>query len=199
MMIRKRKRKKQTKLLREFRKIHRALGAALFIFLFIVCTTGLMLGWKKNSGGLILPKTPVGTSTDLKNWLPLDSLHTIACNVLHDSVSSELSVELVKIDIRKKYGIVKFVFVDGYWGIQLDGTTGEVLNVQTRVSDLVEGIHDGSILDQYFGTTGGPIKLIYTSIMGLALLTFTITGFWLWYGPKRMKKEKHATENDRSD
>lgn len=198
-MIRKRKRKKQTKLLREFRKIHRALGAALFIFLFIVCTTGLMLGWKKNSGGLILPKTPVGTSTDLKNWLPLDSLHTIACNVLHDSVSSELSVELVKIDIRKKYGIVKFVFVDGYWGIQLDGTTGEVLNVQTRVSDLVEGIHDGSILDQYFGTTGGPIKLIYTSIMGLALLTFTITGFWLWYGPKRMKKEKHATENDRSD
>lgn len=185
--------------MREFRKIHRALGAALFIFLFIVCTTGLMLGWKKNSGGLILPKTPVGTSTDLKNWLPLDSLHTIACNVLHDSVSSELSVELVKIDIRKKYGIVKFVFVDGYWGIQLDGTTGEVLNVQTRVSDLVEGIHDGSILDQYFGTTGGPIKLIYTSIMGLALLTFTITGFWLWYGPKRMKKEKHATENDRSD
>ena len=49
-------------------------------------------------------------------------------------------------------------------------------------------IHDGSILDYYIATSNGQIKLFYTSIMGLALLTFTITGFWLWYGPKRMRK-----------
>jgi uncharacterized iron-regulated membrane protein len=193
----KNKRKKQTKLLREFREIHRITGAALFIFFFFVCTTGLLLGWKKHSGGLILPNAHIGTSTDFKNWLPIDSLHAIACNVLHDSVSSELSLELEKIDIRKNQGIVKFVFVDRYLEIQLDGTTGEVLNIQKRISDLIEDIHDGSLLDKYFGTTSGQIKLIYTSAMGLALLTFTITGFWLWYGPKRMKKEKRAAENAR--
>lgn len=25
-------------------------------------------------------------------------------------------------------------------------------------------------------------------ITGVALLLFSVTGFWLWYGPKRMKK-----------
>jgi hypothetical protein len=30
--------------------------------------------------------------------------------------------------------------------------------------------------------------------MGLALLLFTITGFWLWYGPKRMKQVKEIIQ-----
>ena len=37
---------------------------------------------------------------------------------------------------------------------------------------------------------GEIIKLVYTSIMGLALIIFTLTGFWLWYGPKLIKKNK---------
>lgn len=88
--------------------------------------------------------------------------------------------------------MVKFVFIDHYWGIQLDGATGKLLHIERRNSDILENIHDGSILDYYFGTTGEQFKLVYTSIMGLALLTFTITGFWLWYGPKvlRIKNKK---------
>ena len=35
-----------------------------------------------------------------------------------------------------------------------------------------------------------PIKLAYTSVMGLALLGFTVTGFWLWYGPRRMRARR---------
>lgn len=159
------------------------------MFFFIVSITGLLLGWKKHSGGVLLPKSYKGTSTDLKDWLPIDSLHTIACRVFRDSISPDLSLDLDRIDIRKDKGMVKFVFIDQFWGIQLDGSTGEVLHIERRRSDFIEKIHDGSILDYYFGTTDGQIKLIYTSIMGLALLTFTITGFWLWYGPKRMRRE----------
>ena len=182
------KRHKQAKLLRIFREIHRKTGALLFIFFFFIAVTGLLLGWKKHSGGIILPKTYQGTSSDLKDWMPIDSLHTIACKVLHDSVSPNLSLEIDRIDIRKEKGIVKFVFNDHFWGIQLDGVTGKVLNIDRRRSDFIEKIHDGSILDYYFETTNGQIKLVYTSITGIALLTFTITGFWLWYGPKRMRK-----------
>jgi len=43
------------------------------------------------------------------------------------------------------------------------------------------------MLDHLTGTSGEQIKLVYTSVMGVALLTFTITGFWLWIGPKRMR------------
>lgn len=118
----------------------------------------------------------------------MDSLHQRACQYLHDSVSAKLSLELERIDIRKDKGIVKFVFEEGFWGLQLDGVTGRLLQIDRRRSDFIEKIHDGSILDLYFGVTGGEIKLVYTTIMGLALLVFTVTGFWLWYGPKRMRR-----------
>ncbi|WP_375325063.1 PepSY domain-containing protein [Flagellimonas sp. GZD32] len=181
------KRKKQAKVLRIFRKVHRTTGALLFIFFFIISISGLFLGWKKNSNGYIIPKTQKGTTSDLTQWLPIDSLHTIACTTLHQKVAPDLSIELDRIDMRKDKGSVKFVFFEQYMEIQLDGATGNVLSIGKRRSDFLENVHDGSILDDYLGT-GSFIKLTYTSVMGISLLIFTITGFWLWYGPKQMKK-----------
>src|SRR6056297_2596880 len=103
------KRKKQAKVLRIFRKVHRTTGALLFIFFFFISISGLILGWKKNSNGYILPKTEQGTTADLKKWLPVDSLHTIACNILHTKVSPDMSLEIDRIDIRKEKGSVKFI------------------------------------------------------------------------------------------
>jgi len=187
---------RQEDFLRIFRKIHRITGAFLFVFFFFISVTGLLLGWKKNSGGLIQAKTYVGTSTDFKDWLPLDTLNIIACKILHDSVSPGLSPKLDRIDIRKEKGMVKFVFIDRYWGIQLDGATGQLLHIERRRSDFIENIHDGSIFDYLLKTNQGQIKLFYTSIMGLALLTFTVTGFWLWYGPKRIRKKRTANKEN---
>jgi len=180
-------RSKQAKLIRTFRKVHRITGATLFAFFFVVSISGLLLGWKKNSNDVLLSKTYQGTSTELKNWLPLDSLHTQAKIYLLKKVSKDASTKVERIDLRKDKGTVKFVFAD-YYGVQVDGATGNLLHVERRRSDFIEGIHDGSVLDDYFNTTGNPIKLIYTTVMGLALLLFTITGFWLWLGPKRMRK-----------
>ena len=181
-------RHKQAKLLRISRKIHRTTGALLFVFFFFISVSGVLLGWKKNSAGLIMSKSYNGTSTDLKEWLPLDSLQKNAVQFLHDSVANYLSSAIDRIDVRNDKGMVKFIFKDHFWAVQIDGATGELLHIERRRSDILENIHDGSILDRYFETSGQPIKLIYTTIMGLALLTFTITGFWLWYGPKRMRK-----------
>lgn len=187
-MARQTDRQQQAKLLRVFRKVHRMTGAFLFVFFFIVSLTGLLLGWKKHNNWL-LPPSHKGSSTNLKEWLPMDSLHANACRYLHDSVSPDLSLKLERIDIRKDKGMVKFVFEEGFWGLQLDGATGKLLTIERRRSDFIEKIHDGSILDLYFNTPNGEIKLVYTTIMGLALLVFTITGFWLWYGPKRMRQQ----------
>ena len=71
-------RKKYAKTIRVVRKIHRTTGALLFTFFFLIAISGLILGWKKNSNGLILPKSYQGTSTELSNWLPLDTLQIIA-------------------------------------------------------------------------------------------------------------------------
>ena len=181
------KHKKQAKFLGQVRKIHRKMGALLFILFLFVSVSGLLLGWKKHSGGTILPKSYIGTSTNLEDWLPLDVLHENACKILHDSVSSDLRLDLERIDVRKDKGMVKFVFLDHFWGIQIDGATGELLHIERRRHDFIENIHDGSILDYLFNTKGEYLKLIYTTIMGLALLIFTVSGFWLWYGPKYLR------------
>lgn len=185
---------KPANLIRVLRKIHRTTAIFLFAFFLVVSVTGLLLGWKKNSGGLILPPSSKGVSSDLKTWLPIDSLRGIAVKALHDSVSAGLSDELERIDARPQKGMVKFVFADDYWEIQLDGTTGKVLLVERRRSDIIENIHDGTILDVLFNTENDQFKLSYTTIMGLSLLMLTISGFWLWYGPKRLRKQKRIAQ-----
>lgn len=183
------RRKRQARSLRLFRDVHRTTGALLFAGFIVVAVTGLLLGWKKNSGGYLQQKTYQGVSTDPADWLSVDSLHRIAVRVLHDSLGAGLSADLDRIDIRQDKGTVKFVFSRHFWGLQLDCTTGGVLCIERRRSDWIEKLHDGSLVDMYLGTEGGQVKLVYTTVMGLALLLFSVTGFWLWYGPKVMRRK----------
>nr|WP_219921469.1 PepSY-associated TM helix domain-containing protein [Rufibacter sp. XAAS-G3-1] len=178
--------------MRDFRKVHRITGALLFVFFFVISITGLLLGWKKHTGGMILAKTHTGTSTNLKDWLPVDSLTANAFRAVRDSLGADVSLTLDRIDMRPDKGTVKFLFVEKYLGVQLDGATGQLLHLETRRADFIENLHDGTILDRVFGVDSGVLKVIYSTVMGVALLIFTITGFWLWYGPKRMKQEKPA-------
>lgn len=181
-------RKRQADILKFARKIHRTSGAALFIFFFLVAITGLFLGWKKHSGGIILADSVKGSSTEPKDWLPIHQLQELAIGYARKNISATISTEIDRIDVRPDKGMVKFVFVEGYWGIQVDCTTGEMLHIERRYSDLIENFHDGSYGDRMLDTSSGVVKLVYTTVIGLALLTFTVTGFWLWFGPKRFKK-----------
>lgn len=171
------------------RKIHRFTASFLSVALLIVALSGILLGWKKNSNGYLHPVSYEGTTTDLSKWLPLDSLNAIAVRTLHETGRKGLSEELDRIDIRPDKGMVKFVFARHYHGIQLDGATGKVLYIENRRSDLVEDIHDMSVIDRILGINGEVFKLIYTTFTGLSLLVFTVTGIWLRYRPKRLKRE----------
>lgn len=179
---------KQAKWLRGFRWLHRKIAIFLFAFFLIISITGLLLGIKKHTG--LLAPTQKGISSDLSTWLPVDSLQRMAIKLLKDSVNGNLSTEIDRIDIRPKKGIAKFVFSDHFNALQLDGTTGKLLLVEKRRSDFIEKIHDGSILDKLFGTRNEQIKLTYTVIMGLSLFMLAVTGFWLWYGPKKIRKDR---------
>ncbi len=183
------KRQEQAKVLRVFRKIHRVTGALLFAFFFLVAVTGLLLGWKKNSNGVLLAKSHKGSSTLAKDWLSVDSLTKQAVYHLTQS-NPQLSTTIDRIDFRPEKGMVKFLFTDHFTAVQLDAATGKLLHIEQRRADYIEKIHDGSLVDHYLNIPSGTFKLIYTTIMGLALLLFTITGFWLWYGPKRMRANK---------
>ncbi len=176
---------------RWYRKIHRYIAIAAFFFLLMVSITGLLLIWKKNTGGYLLADSHKGSTAELSKWLSFDSLQKIAAITLRDSVGPELSPKLNRIDARPDKGMVKFVFDEHYWAVQLDGATGKVLHVERRRADFIENLHDGSFFDKY---TGGYFKLGYGSFLGLSLLLLTITGFYLWINPKRIRRKKRVEE-----
>ncbi|HEX7844158.1 MAG TPA: PepSY-associated TM helix domain-containing protein [Chitinophagaceae bacterium] len=180
--------KKQARWIRTFRWLHRKIAIALFVFFLLISVTGILLGLKKNVG--LLAPTQKGISADLSTWLPVDSLQKIAVQLLRDSVSADLSTELDRIDIRPDKGIVKFVFKDHYNGLQLDGTTGKLLLIEKRKSDFIEDLHDGSVLDNLFGTNDEQVKVGYTLIMGISLFMLVLSGLWLWFGPKLLRRSR---------
>ena len=92
------------------RKYHRWVSSIFLIFFLIVATTGILLGWKKNTGGYLLAKSYSGVSGDLKQWLAFDSLSAIAIRVLHDSVGADLSTEIDRMDARPDKGMIKILF-----------------------------------------------------------------------------------------
>jgi hypothetical protein len=182
--------RKIVKRTRWYRKIHRWIASGLFVFFFFIAITGLLLGWKKNSNGYLLADSQKGVSTDSKNWLSVDSLQCIAFKIYADSTHAANKPTVERIDIRPSKGMVKFVFSEKYLAVQLDCSTGKLLHFERRRADFIEHLHDGTILDNLFKTNGGIFKLSYTTIMGVSLLILTITGFWLWYNPKRIKQKK---------
>ena len=185
-------RKRRAAVLRLTRKVHRTTGAILFLFFFITAVTGLLLGWKKHTGGYILADTYKGKSANQADWLPIDELTGRANKIAREQISPDISTELDRIDIRPDKGMAKFVYLNNYWGIQMDMTTGELLQIESRRSDFIERVHDGTVLDLWFRVDGGYLKLLYTSVLGTALLIFTITGFWLWIGPKQFRRGNRA-------
>ncbi len=171
---------------RFYRKIHKWISVPLFLFMFLIGVTGLLLGWKKIAG--ILPSTKKGSNIEANTWISLDKIQATAQQFAKDSL--KLSPEIDRIDVRPQKGIAKIVFTEHFTELQIDCATGKILSITQRNSDIIEKIHDGSILDFWMKTKNDEIKLFYTTIISLSLILLSFSGFWLWYNPKRIKKQK---------
>ncbi len=171
---------------RTYRRLHKWIAVPLFVFMFIIGLTGVLLGWKKQAN--LTPPTQKGASADASQWLPMDSIQTIALRFAKDSLGFQDEID--RLDVRPGKGIVKVVFVNDYTEVQIDLTTGQILSTQKRWNDLIEQIHDGTIVDRFVGTDGDPIKTTYTTLTSLGLMLLSFSGFWLWYNPKRIRKIK---------
>jgi uncharacterized iron-regulated membrane protein len=166
--------------LRQFRSLHKWIGISIVFFMLITSLTGVMLGWKKNVE-LLQPSTLKGKSTDVTKWVSFEAVSQSALHALDSVTHEENSID--RLDVRYDKGIIKVLFTKGYWEVQVDATTGKALSVAQRHADWIEHIHDGSIISEFF-------KVIYTNYIGWGLLILSITGFWLWYGPRVIRKAK---------
>jgi len=171
---------------RLFRSIHRWVSIPLLVFMFLIGTTGLLLGWKKQTA--LLPPTASGTIQAPAAWISVSQVMEVAEKYAADEL--QLEAEIDRIDVRPDDGVAKVLFNDVFWEVQVDLSSGQVLSANRRTSDIIEKIHDGSLID--WAATGGSdlFKLTYTTLVSLGLMVLSLSGFYLWYNPKRIKNNK---------
>ena len=174
----------KVKSLRLLRFLHHWLGIPLVIFFLIIGITSILLAWKKKAE--LLPATLETKVENAQDWISPAEMVSIA-QLKMDSL--EMSTEVDRIDIRPDKGVAKVTFKTHFREVQLDGFSGEVLSIGTRHSDWIEKVHDGSIVDFYFGGDEAT-KLVYSTLTALGLIFMSVSGFYLWYFPKVIRRLK---------
>lgn len=164
-----------------FRKIHHWGSVIIMLQMGLVISAGLLLQLKKEIDW-VQPPTVRGSAP---NDVPVQSiaeLFATAQNISELSLSSWS--ELERVDFKPDKGIVKFVSPNN-WEAQIDSTTGEVLQLSYRRSDIIEKLHDGSFFADW-------VKLYVFFPTGVILLFLWGTGIYLFFLPhvKRWQKSK---------
>ncbi len=168
--------------LRYFRIWHRYIGLVVFAIMFLSAATGALLAWKKDIS-LLQPPTQKGVSKELATWKPVEELAEIAIKAFEEKHPEQKGNPIDRMDVRPSKGIVKVCLENGWWEVQVDGTTGEVKSIAKRHSDWIEKLHDLSIISDLF-------KLISMNFLGFGLIIMITTGVWLWMGPKVIRRIK---------
>ncbi len=174
--------KKYVKSLRSFRVWHRYLGISLAVLLLISAVTGILLSLKKEID-ILQPATQNGKTELLADWKPLHELAEIGSSHFYEKFPEQKNNVIDRLDVRPSKGIVKILFEEGHWEVQVDGASGAILSVAKRNSDWIESLHDGSIISDLF-------KLIAMNFLGIGLILLMSTGLWLWYGPGLVRRWK---------
>lgn len=167
--------------LRKYRQWHRWIGISIAVLILLSSITGMLLAWKKNVDTL-QPPTQNSRVQHQTSWLSIDEISERAEKALSDHTQLEI-VSIDRMDVRPDKGIVKVNFKQGYWEVQVDGYSGKILSIARRHADWIEHVHDGSIISDLF-------KILSMNILGLGLLILMLSGTWLWFGPKKIRKLK---------
>ncbi|MFT5733404.1 MAG: putative iron-regulated membrane protein [Planctomycetota bacterium] len=159
------------------RKLHRIGSIIAAAPLLVIIVTGIVLQLKKD-WSWVQPPTTRGTTTELSiDW---DEVIAAAASVPEAGIQTWDDVD--RLDVRPSKGMLK-VRGKNRWEVQVDASTGEVLQTSYRRSDLFESIHDGS----WFG---GPFKLWLFLPAAVILLGLWCTGIYLWLLPHRVKRRR---------
>ena len=153
------------------------------IFMLAVGITGLLLTWKSELG--LKPPTQKANFNE-------PTMHLLAIEDIAKRYADSLGLNTTinRIDFRPTKGIAKVRFEHHFTEIHINAHYGKVVSVNHRTSDLIEMIHDGSIVDFLFKSDSENAKLIYSTITSLGLIFLAISGFLMWRKPRQIKKLK---------
>ena len=175
-------------LLQNFRNLHKKFASVLFVFFFLIGLSGAMLAFKSVFSKTIYENN-ANKSTDAKvHFLPVDSLELLATTSLNAYANTAFK-HSEKVEIKVTKGSVIFYYKNAL-SIQVNSNTGAPILIEKKFGGIIQDIHDGAILDGWIENKSSIFKKGYSMIMGLSLLLLTITGTYLWYKPRLIKKQK---------
>jgi uncharacterized iron-regulated membrane protein len=168
------------------RKIHHWGSIAIAVPLTIVLVTGVLLLLKKEFTW-VQPPTIKGAEKGIS--LEFDQILAVARTVPEAGIETWDDVN--RLDVRPGKGMLK-VRAENSWEIQIDSTTGAVLQVAYRRSDLIESIHDGSFFGDY-------AKLWVFLPSALVVIVLWITGMVLFFHPYLARSRNRKAQVSRLD
>ena len=168
------------------RIVHRWGSILIALPTLCVLSTGVLLQLKKQSSW-IQPVTKRGS--EVAPVLSFTKILEIGQSVPEAQIESWDDID--RLDVRPGKGVVK-IRAKNRWEVQVDTSTGKILQVAFRRSDLIESIHDGS----FFSDTA---KLGIFLPSALILLILWGTGIYLFFLPhlaKRKMRLNRKTSNE---
>lgn len=124
-----------------------------------------------------------------ENYLPIDTLISVGITVLSSNIDKDVDLSVDHIEIYQKKGVVMLLFKNNPWVVQLEGATGRVLDVSKQKMAPSYAIHSARWFDKLLGTKG-VISTIYTTIMGLIVISFSLFGIWALLFSQSKKNKK---------
>ncbi len=112
-----------------------------------------------------------------ENYLPLNTLISVGISVLGNNIGTDSDLSIDHIEIYQKEGVVMLQFKHNSWVVQLEGATGKVLDISKKKLALPHAVHSAKWFDRLLGTKG-VFSTIYTTMMGLIVLSFSLFGIW---------------------
>jgi uncharacterized iron-regulated membrane protein len=163
------------------RVLHRWGAMLIALPLLVVICTGLLLQVKKQFTW-IQPPTKRGDLAGVS--LSFEHILEIAKTVPQAGIAGWGDVD--RLDVRPSKGMLK-VRAKNQWEIQLDSTTGDLLQVAYRRSDFIESLHDGSFFHDN-------VKLWVFLPSALILLGLWVSGIYLFILPYYARWRRRCRE-----
>ncbi len=151
--------------------------AILLLFFVELSVSGIIAGFyaepRYEKPEVVMSKRVVNP----ENYLPIDTLISVGITVLSSNVDKEVDLSVDHIEIYQKNGVVMLLFKNNPWVVQLEGATGRVLDISKQKMALPHAVHSAKWFDKLLGTRG-VFSTIYTTFMGLIVLSFSLFGIW---------------------
>jgi uncharacterized iron-regulated membrane protein len=164
---------------RTLRALHKWVGLFACLFLALIAFTGFLLAIKKRVEYLQPATREGGEITTAAEVVSMERAYEAARRAGGEGFKEFRKLD--RVDYRSKQNVYKFRSENGLREVQVDGKTGEVLNVGPRRDQLMENIHDMNFFSEHLHAWLLPVValgLFFLGVSGAVMFFVPVVRRW---------------------